>query len=160
MNNLTRRLLAFVILLSAGPALGELGPMPLSVVMSIERRAGNDVVVFSVTNTSSRPVTIDESAFPWATRYSVTIVVVPERQDPLPGMFPVEDVFSDKQITLRPGDSERGEVQLAWHVKNPGATLLERDAVVFWHYKPKSSTGASLGEYGGWVPLKARSTSP
>ena len=129
--------------------------LPLSVLMSVDLCPGDIGLLFSLTNRSSEPITIDESALPWVGRYSITILAVPKKSDPLSGIFPVEDFFAEKAITLQPSETRNGRVPLNWHVKDLQKVLQVRDVLVFWHYEPKNIARASLGEYGGWITLKA-----
>lgn len=136
-------------------ALAASPQLPLDVRVSPAAPGSDAVLMFSVTNASAGSITINESALPWGSRYSLTIVVVPKRKEPLAGVFPVEDVFAEKRITLRPGETRTGEVELEWHARDARIELQDRDLLIFWHYAPETSDGKALGEYGGWTTLNA-----
>jgi hypothetical protein len=141
--------------LSIGVAATHAQPLSqaLDVSVAAEMCQNEPLLVFTITNVSGEPITLPNSEVPWNHHYSVTLVVVPRNQDPLPAISPIADEFGLATTTLQPGEKLVGEVRISRYVKRLGEVLQERDVIVFWYYEPMTDTARALGEFGGWVKI-------
>jgi len=161
MNSYLRRafVIAYAAVLNCAFTYDVLADTPLRVEASATDTVRSGAVAFTITNTSSAPIEINESALPWGNRYSVLLVAVLKRtQETLRAGYPIDDVFVEKTIRLAPGEQLKGEVALSEHFGELDASRRKSDLLVFWYFAPKGAGGKPLGEYGSWVllPMKPK----
>jgi hypothetical protein len=115
--------------------------------------AGRAEIVFRVSNLSQGTIEMYEADLPWGSLRSLLVLAV----DPVTnGVLPREAVIDDPgplATVLKPGESRTGTVRLYRHIKEIDEARKTHQLVVFWFHDAKNMNGASLGRFGGWVPL-------
>jgi hypothetical protein len=146
--------IAFWLLLSL-PGLGDCASAAQRLAVQVAARSTptGPRLAFVVKNISDTPVTLEEWRLPWGQRQSV-VVVAAERKSgaPLKESTLIDDVFQSPKVTIKPGDSLSGEIELTHYVAEIDKKSRETDLVLFWYYNSQG-IGGSLGEYGGWLTL-------
>ena len=129
---------------------------PLSVSVQPTGDAKAPGLEFTVTNTSSAPISIFETDLPWE-QGSVRLVALPVRKEPLAERITSEDHFRPPPTrVIPPGESAKGRMPLSadFQLKDIDRALVEGRLILFWYYAPHTSEGKGLGEYGGWTVLQ------
>jgi hypothetical protein len=147
--------LLWLVLFLYGLVLGPhaVAGQPLSVQVSVRAVATGPRLAFVVKNVSDEPVTLEEWRLPWGQRQSV-VVIAAERKSgaPLKQATLIDDVFQSPKVTINPGKSLSGEIDLTHYVADIDSKLRKTDLILFWYYNSRGVAG-SLGEYGGWLSL-------
>jgi hypothetical protein len=127
---------------------------PLSVEVTAKSTPAGPALTFVVRNVSTNPVTLEEWRLPWGQRQSVVVVAAePKSGAPLKEVTLIDDVFSSPKVTIKPGDSLSGDIDLTHYVADIDKKSRTTDLLVFWYYNSHGA-GGSLGEYGGWLTLE------
>lgn len=143
-----RRLVLIVLSLAAVPNLGfaQSTPKPgIDVVLSRENPLHLRV---TLTSGAANEVKLYRSELPWGNRYSMVFAAARSNSEVLELVYPVDDP-GPAQITMKPGDTLTGEIDLRYVIKD--LTALKRsDAVLFWAYR--SPAALHLPQWtGGFV---------
>lgn len=97
------------------------------------------------------PVTIYKSRLPWGSVYSMILVAVMPGGEGLKKELPVDDP-SPEQVSLSPGESIQGEIDLRRIFRGLDEALRKSDVQLFWAYKAPEEV--HIGRWsGGWILL-------
>jgi hypothetical protein len=115
-----------------------------------------------VTNATAEPLSIWEDALPWKNPARLLILAKAPGMEPLRAVYLPHDKFLQPEVTLKPGETLDGLVDMTHHLKDVPLALRKGRVVVFWYYAPNDAAGKPLGEYGGWlrVGLTAEAGTP
>jgi hypothetical protein len=117
----------------------------------------NCIIEVSVLNTGSKPLTVFQNDLPWMSRHSLFVVVVqsgPEKR------LIEEHLFIDDpkagQVTIKPGESLNGHIEISRRFPTLLESLEEKDVFLFWSYELKC-LGKPLGQRtGGFLLLPSK----
>lgn len=119
-----------------------------------QKGPGSTILHISLKNTSGRPIAMLEHELPWRNRYSMTIVVTPQRTPNLPlRMFFAPDDAIPSTIVIRPQQVLEGDLDIADRFLDVRERLdKEKPLLLFWVYELRAVSRESLGrQFGGSV---------
>ena len=105
----------------------------------------------ALTSEANKRITIDKSELPWATRYSMVLVVVKADGECLEKVLPVEDPPMGK-IFLGPLQTLRGNLDLEGIFKKFDEARQKSDLHLFWAYQVPNELN-SVHWVGGWIVI-------
>jgi hypothetical protein len=121
-------------LMSLMKSLGSGPPCPLFVTASGAVHDGVPKLEFTVTNTSSEAVTIDEGTLPWDGPYGVTIAALDGKGKSLEISYPIWDAFPPFDLLIiAPGKTLRGSYDITWRLTSR-AVSDHKEMTVLWAY--------------------------
>ena len=95
------------------------------------------------------PVTLNKERLPWGNRYSMILVAVTPGGQCLQQFFPIDDPGWEK-ISLNPGASASGEIDLADFFRDLGGAVKKSDIHLFWAYEAPAELHIARRS-GGWI---------
>jgi hypothetical protein len=101
-------------------------------------------------NTSSQTITVDGSLLPWGNRYSITLLAAPERSQPLPLVFPIDDPMQE-DVTIKPGEALEGIIRLGSFFRGIADAVKKSPVLVLWSYRLKTVDGQQSERITGAV---------
>jgi len=117
---------------------------------------------FRVTNLGTSSIQMHETDLPWGLRVK-TLIVGTGRQSwksARSAGFVVEDPYKLVRKEIAPGELVVGRIRLVDHLEFQDLKSRTEDLIVFWHFAAKSTDGADLGEYGGWMAVRNNKNAP
>jgi len=94
--------------------------------------AGEPALHFSVTNTSSAPLSIATASLPWGNAYSINLLGL-SSSGALRPRYPVDDLGVG-HVVLQPGATLEGNYVLNQVLQGPRQALKASDLIVVWSY--------------------------
>jgi hypothetical protein len=132
-------------------AVAGMAPQLLSIEARLTSTPNGPGLKFTVKNVSNHTVTIEEPRLPWGQRYSVMIVAAERKSgSPLKEVPLIDDAFLSPKVSIKPGQSLSGSIELVYYVADIDKKLRSTDLVLFWYYDARGNN-ETLGEYGGWI---------
>lgn len=120
----------------------------------------NSTLSLEVESLSREALSMRQSSLPWGWRYSTLIKAFETDAlgTPLDEIFPIADPPVMDDITLPPGKTLKGEIDLLSRFPELLQTIEKRDVVLFWSYPlPFSGLGEDAKQrLGGWFLLSRR----
>jgi hypothetical protein len=109
-------------------------------------------LVITLTNGSSKPLTLYRYGLPWGGRYSMIVVAVKTDAPgtPLETTFPIDDP-GPGTLAIQPGETLTGQISLVDRFPEFLRALCARDLVVFWTWQAEPVDAVALARQGGWV---------
>ena len=105
----------------------------------------------TVRSLATAPATIYKSELPWELRHSIILTAVTSAGDSLPQNVVAGDPSLQK-ITLNPGQSVSGDIDLKTVFKDLDGARRKSDVLLFWAYR--SPDGLNLPKWsGGWIVI-------
>lgn len=103
----------------------------------------------TIRSLADAPATIHKSELPWELRHSIILMAVTPAGDSLPQNAEAGDPSLQK-ITLNPGQSVSGDIDLKTVFKDLDGVRRKSDVLLFWAYR--SPSGLNLPKWsGGWI---------
>jgi len=125
---------------------------------SIEHKDVDEVLKFTITNTTGSSLKVETSSLPWKMRSSLMLFVAEgggmggEPETMLPQFYPLESPgFGETRI--EPGESLTGTVVLNRYFPSLKEVLKESDVVIFWSYRLKPIDSAPFKRVAGSVVI-------
>jgi len=145
-------LVALLLTILAAPAHASNGCcIPLTVELSVGTPIdGQPTLRAKLRNTSGKTITVDGSLLPWGNRYSITLLAAPERAQPLPLVFPIDDPMQEN-VTIKPGESLEGTIRLGSFFRGIADAVKKSPVLVLWSYRLKTVDGQQSERITGAV---------
>jgi hypothetical protein len=134
--------------------------IPVSVELSVGAPIdGQPTLRAKLRNTSGQAITVDGSRLPWGNRYSITLLAVPERSQPLLLLFPIDDPMKE-DVTIKPGESLEGTIRLGSFFRGIADAVKKSPVLVLWSYQLKTVDGEQSERITGAVQLSSVANAP
>lgn len=111
-----------------------------------------------LTSNMERPIQLYHHTLPWSMCHGIELAIIETGYggNVLESLEPLVDP-GGLVVSLSPGETLTGEVNLSALYPSLKAALRQTDVVVFWNYQPQLVDGTCLERQGGWLLLpKAR----
>jgi hypothetical protein len=112
---------------------------------------------FTLTNTSTQPMSFGKPYLPWGNVNSIVIVVVKKTlgNPTLAGMRPFDNPI-DEEVLIAPGQSISGTVRVSDYVEKIDQELRKGELLVLWSYQPKTRDGVIFKRRTGHFELNTK----
>jgi hypothetical protein len=109
--------------------------------------------------TGDRDLQVQRHALPWGNTYSLILIGVDATAlaSPLDKHLRIDDPGT-AMITLKPGQSLAGRIDLTQRFRDLPSAIQRRDAIIFWSYQLQPIDGKPLPRVGGWFFIPEAST--
>jgi hypothetical protein len=109
---------------------------------------------FNVTSAAPSRITLLRYLLPWGNVNSIVLLAVTGHGEVLQRDMPIDDP-SNQKISLDPGESVSGAIDLRKAFRGLDSTLQKDDVNLFWAYHAPNELGISA-RWGGWILLRRR----
>jgi hypothetical protein len=146
--------------LSATGAPSDLGASDLGMTVSpIRDPNGTWVLQFELRYTGDAPLMLDERSLPWKSHRDLLLEAF--QLNPAGTRLAHPSPTNKRELprsalTVNPGDTLSGSVNLSATLPDLGAALQETDVVVFWSHQLRSMDNPSLPRLNGGVVIPRR----
>src|SRR5262249_35617243 len=126
----------------------------VDVAAHLSGERGLPSIEFSLTNTGSSSLDMYKSDLPWGIRSSTLLIAVQlnAERSSVPEALYIDDP-GPTTVTLRPGQTFTGQINLVDRFPQFLKALTETDVVVFWTYVPTRIDGTDGARFGGFIHI-------
>ena len=133
----------------------------ISVTHHVDEQTSLITLNISLKLTSQEEVEIYEDSLPWDAWHSMILVVTTPIGHALERQMPIDDP-GEHTLSLRPGQTIKGEITLTDEFPELIATLQKHNLILFWSHQLDSIDAEPMPRKGGWllIPKQATASAP
>ncbi len=141
---------------SATGAPPDPGPSDLSLTASPRHETnGTWRLPFELSYSGENSLVVSERSLPWKSPRNLLLVAVPlnASRRPLVGSDSLDPDLPSASLTLNPGDSLSGSVNVSARFPDLAAAIRETDVMIFWSHQLRASEAPAFPRLAGGVLL-------